>query len=438
MSTQNANDTEARDVHFPNTEMLPAGIKCSTGSDNPKSVPSDTDSSLLDTSIGKGPQPVSQPPPKTQKRKRGNRGNFHGDRLDYLEKELPGWLRLSRAEKSLWLTEFYSRWFKKFRWHLTDCPAEFAALEPDLPTSTDPNTESTRLPEEDLDALKKKRDRERGEVMKKGKKQLAAWFWRQTSKASQPIAGAEHFAGLIRLLGNVGHAPRRIPLYKFYMTHPDFEDECHRVFQERWSSGGLDRKFRLHFQCQVAEELYNQESEEVKARIEMEAAEHLEEKLSTYKQLMNGEKLTLESLNEFGEMSKEICRQNLVKFLQPLLDTLRLLTDLSFFLVAGAPPAPGAAKDEFTVLTISSGSTVGPDPKKFEEFNRDDFTKNVIGQFLVFLLKTVEDVNTGSNSLDDNGFQRIAERAIESSERHNVPSNVLDDPVAKRRQREGK
>ncbi|KAK7457772.1 hypothetical protein VKT23_010111 [Stygiomarasmius scandens] len=231
--------------------------------------------------------------------------------------------------------------------------------------------------------------------MKKGKKQLAAWFWRQTGKASQPIAGAEHFAGLIRLLGNVGHAPHRIPLYKFYMTHPDFEDECHRVFLERWSSRGLDQKFRLHFQCQVAEELFNQESEEVKARIEMEAAEHLEEKLSTYKQLMSGEKLTFESLNEFGEMSKEICRQNLVKFLQPLLDTLRLLTDLSFFLVAGAPPTPGAAKDEFTVLTVSSGSTVGPDPKKFEEFNRDDFTKNVIGQFLVFLLKTAEDEEEG-------------------------------------------
>ncbi|KAK7457773.1 hypothetical protein VKT23_010112 [Stygiomarasmius scandens] len=152
MSTQNANDAEARD---PNTEIPPARVECSTSNDNPKSVPFGADPN---TSINKCPESVSPPLPKNQKKKRGNKGNFHGDQLEYLEKELPGWLRLSRTEKSLWLTEFYSRWFKKFRWHITDCPTEFAALEPDLQTPADTSTESTQLSEEDLDALRKRRD----------------------------------------------------------------------------------------------------------------------------------------------------------------------------------------------------------------------------------------------------------------------------------------
>ncbi|THU91455.1 hypothetical protein K435DRAFT_801217 [Dendrothele bispora CBS 962.96] len=377
-------------------------------------------------------------PPKQsgkQKNKRRNKGNFHGPRLEYLNKELPGWLGATRAGKSLWLTAFYDRWFKKFRWHLTECPEDYKVLEPTpKPTPTDPNAvgeptpTSTGLTPEDFDKLKEERDSARAQVIKKAKDQLAAWFWRQSSKASQPIAGADQFSGFLKLLCNVGRPPRRLLPHKFYMAHEEFAEKCHTTFQERWPNAGLGPSFRLDFQCKVAQELFEEESDDVKARIDAELQEEYDSKLKAYQQLMKGDKFAIEGIEEFGEMAKEICRQNLVKFLQPLLDLLQRLTDLSIFVMAGSPPPPGGNMDEFTLLTVSSGTTIGANPKKFEEWKRDDFSKGVVGPFLLFLLQTVEDVSTDPNSIDANTIQRASERAAEATADPADNPNMLTMP----------
>ncbi|KAK7434814.1 hypothetical protein VKT23_020001 [Stygiomarasmius scandens] len=327
----------------------------------------------------------------TTGKKRGNPGKFHGIYLEELEKELPG---------------FYERWFKRFRWHTVGCPAEFLKVEPiQKPQPDNPGaveeatTASSGLSVTEFEALVKECNKRRDELIAQAKKQLAAWFYRQSQRAKQPIAGAGIFSGLIKKLCRVQHAPRRPIPYKFYMQHPDFAEKC--------------SSHRLHFQCKVAEELFNEEDTETQERITQEAEEEHEVNFEAYKELMEGDNIALDGIATFGELSKEICRQNFSKFMLPQLELLRKVTGMSIVLIAGKPPAPGGAVDDFDLITLSAGTTVGPDPKRFEEFNRNDFTKHVIGQFMLFLLKTVEDVNADAGSLNDSAVARVTDKATQ-------------------------
>ncbi|THU98427.1 hypothetical protein K435DRAFT_856666 [Dendrothele bispora CBS 962.96] len=363
-------------------------------------------------------------------KKRGNKGNFHGKHLEYLEKELPGWLKSSKKEKTLWITRFFDRWFKQFRWHLDSCPEEFLNVEPvPAPTTEDslavmPATPiSAGMTEEEFIELSGRRDKERDQVMVVGKKQLSTWFHRQTGKAKSMV-GAGVFSDLMKELCTVSHSPRRPIPYKYYMNHPDYVEKCRAAFQEEWKTAGLEKSQRLHFQCKVAQRLYMEEDDETRQMLEEEALEEYETSMKAYQELTNGNKLTLDSLTEFGELPKEICRQNLTKFMLPMLELLRKATDLSFVMIAGKPPAPGGAVDDFELITVSAGTTVGPDPKKFEEFDREAFTKHVIGQFMLFLMETVEDVNADATKIDDSTVARAIDKAAKKSD----PQNWLDDP----------
>ncbi|KAK7435293.1 hypothetical protein VKT23_019738 [Stygiomarasmius scandens] len=395
------------------------------------STPSDTTSNKKHIQAGQAVKDT---------KKRGNKGNFHGQHLQCLQEEVKGWLRASKSGKTVWLTAFWDRWFKKYRWHLGECPEEFSKVEPIVVQTPEgayatnhATPASAGLSREDFDALSKKRDEARDEVVALGKKvckyclreclqrlrniaqQLQSWFHRQTGKA-KAVAGAGVFSDLIQNLCQVSHPPRRPVDYKFYMNHPDHMEKCRTAFKTEWDTAGLPNSQRLHFQCKVAECLYNEEDEEVKEELKAQALNEYNDNLAAYEELTNGD-LTLEGLATFGDLSKEVCRQNLTRFMAPLLELLRQVTDMPMCFIAGKPPAPGAGVDDFELVTVTSGRTVGPDPKEFEEFDREAFTKHVIGQFMLFLLKTVEDIN-----MNDDMVARTAAKA------NQVSMEILDDP----------
>jgi hypothetical protein len=235
------------------------------------------------------------------------------------------------------LDNFFARWFVKFPWHNEDCPEEFKVLEPrPAPTPADPDAtrpvtlEETGLTEEEYHTLKARRDNALDRVRKEGKlvsekdddilmyllwiQQLRRRFHRQTGKSKvKSGTGAEKFSGLLKLMCKVGPSPRRVLEHKWYMNHPDYQERCAQVYSERWELERLkpdfNPKLRLSFQCEVAKELYLAEDDEVKEKIMAETKADHDEKMATYKQLVNGEKFALGGVEagEFGELAQEMC-----------------------------------------------------------------------------------------------------------------------------------
>ncbi|THU85771.1 hypothetical protein K435DRAFT_868970 [Dendrothele bispora CBS 962.96] len=191
------------------------------------------------------------------------------------------------------------------------------------------------------------------------------------------------------------------------MSKPEYKERVAEIYESRWKKADLDPKYQLWFHTQVAKEVFKGESAELRERIETEAKREHEKDLAAYKQLMNGDKIAITKLEEFGDLAKEIARENLVKYVGPLLDALSVLTGMPLTMIRGIPPRVGGEPDEFTCLV--TGTTVGPNPKKWELWNREEFTKNVIGNFLKFLIHTSEDVHPDAASSIPKASAKTAE-----------------------------
>jgi hypothetical protein len=118
------------------------------------------------------------------------------------------------------------------------------------------------------------------------------------------------FSQFIKVLCDAKHAPRRVLPHKFYMNHPNFKEKCAEEFTKRWEeekkAPNFDPKTRLHFQCSVAKEVFDREPEDVREMIVSQVKEDYEEKFEAYKELVNGDKIALEGVEDFGEMSQQM------------------------------------------------------------------------------------------------------------------------------------
>ncbi|THU87795.1 hypothetical protein K435DRAFT_866935 [Dendrothele bispora CBS 962.96] len=296
----------------------------------------------------------------TKGRKRGNQGNFSGVYLKRLEENSAAYVAIEKKRaQTLWRTEFISSWFKEWPWHTNGVPEEFEIIEPiPKPSATDPfavelvSFESTGLSREAYDELVSRRDNERAKRQEDG---------RQKSSSNASV-----FSGLLKQICNVGRPPRLTEPYKYYMSQPEYKDRVAEIYESRWKKADLDPKYRLWFHTQVAKEVFEGESAELRERIETEAKREHEKDLAAYKQLMNGDKIAITKLEEFGDLAKEIARENLVKYVGPLLDALGVLTGMPLTMIGGIPPRAGGEPDEFTCLTFSAEwwvwwATINPD-----------------------------------------------------------------------------
>ncbi|KAJ3738264.1 hypothetical protein EV360DRAFT_90636, partial [Lentinula raphanica] len=310
------------------------------------------------------------------KRKRGNQGNFRGARLKYLQESLLEYVKAK--PKGPCLSKIYSQWFDKWPWHdNNNQPERFDIL--DSPDSTMSDEARTELADE--------RKMAQEAVQTAGKKQLERWFWRNSRKASSSVP-MQHspLAPLLRkALGFAGGAPRRTILYKVWMKRPENRAKVQEAVLARIAEKHVEKPMLLKLRCEVAESLFEQEPDDVRNEIEERVEEIYEQQLELYTKITTGEPVSLEELGEDKDADevREICRESLTKFLQPLLDLLRLYTGLKFCLLAGAPPPTD--DDDFFLLTINSGESTGLNPQTFQNWHNEYFTKNVMALFMLFL-----------------------------------------------------
>jgi hypothetical protein len=86
----------------------------------------------------------------------------------------------------------------------------------------------------------------------------------------------------------IGTPPRAITPFKFYQSHPEFKPRIDEVYTERY--GNEKARFRLSEHTSIAKELFDAESDEVKARIMKEAEEEHSANMNRYNELLTLDK----------------------------------------------------------------------------------------------------------------------------------------------------
>ncbi|KAJ3816122.1 hypothetical protein F5880DRAFT_1645605, partial [Lentinula raphanica] len=209
------------------------------------------------------PQSVSVPD-NPSRPKRGNRGNFRGEHLEFLQARIHGYLSLTvRHEKSQWIANLTHEWFTKFPWHTQGEPEEFAVL----------HGENGDLTDEQRAELEERRNEVLSQTVKAGQKELANWVHRQSQKPVQQ-ENAKAFVAISKQMSKAaGGAPRRKPNYKYFMSHPEFKPIFQAYYEEKTQGNPPPKAQRMAVQCQLAQELYEAQTDEVKLKIALENTE---------------------------------------------------------------------------------------------------------------------------------------------------------------------
>ncbi|KAF9062920.1 hypothetical protein BDP27DRAFT_1368474 [Rhodocollybia butyracea] len=129
----------------------------------------------------------------------------------------------------------------------------------------------------------------------------------------------------------------------------DHKEQFREAFNNETEHSQPDYKERMNLMCTVTKKLFDAKDDKVKAA----------------------------SSNQNSE-DFSICGENLVMFLQPMLDAICAHTGPSVALLAGGPGDAG----DFDLMIVSSGTVEG---KKFENWNEQSFVKDVVNNFLLFV-----------------------------------------------------
>ncbi|KAJ6547267.1 hypothetical protein B0H19DRAFT_1266203 [Mycena capillaripes] len=206
--------------------------------------------------------------PKTKK-KPGNKGDFHGQREEFLHGRVEEYLSLSKMGKThtFW-PMLLSEYWEKFDWHLP--------LDQD-PSPNDNFPSDEVLTTEETDAKSKNSSQSNWRKIK---------TWYNHQQTALGLLRNPFTPWLARLRQPEEKQPKRITPYQFYMQHPDYKEAVNAEFQEKhWDTPRSDHLAR---RCAVARTLYEAEPEDVKAQIRQEAAEEHEDKLTRWRDADEG------------------------------------------------------------------------------------------------------------------------------------------------------
>ncbi|KAJ7797380.1 hypothetical protein B0H14DRAFT_2618994 [Mycena olivaceomarginata] len=221
------------------------------------------------------------------------------------------------------------------------------------------------------------RDKIKGEVAA----QVKGWF--SHKKTATNRSNKNPFLDWLEGFERPGPAPRKLPLHKFYMQHPDYADAVEGRFNEKWPDAKLEQNARRS--C-----LWRR-TRGTRRELAKELDEEHEEALARY----TGRADKVSEPDEPDAAKREACRMNLAQVVQPFLDGINKLTGLHVTLLAGFAPPSGS--DRFTMTSLHSGRTldIGGSPGyKFHEWDPEGFKKNVMVHWMKFLAETAEHTAT--------------------------------------------
>ncbi|KAJ7713536.1 hypothetical protein B0H16DRAFT_1743245 [Mycena metata] len=351
-------------------------------------------------------------------KKRGNHGNFSGQRLQFLEESQADYMAASakgRGHITPFIDKIMAAWWARFPWYegldaegnpLPPGAIDFAKLLPLAPlTANDANgatakgtaeaavgEDAVMLPPDALDGGKgvgedaimsppesgpsgasgegsstavKAGDAEdeqkgwaatggvnpalKGAIQTDVKEKIKHWFSYRKTVANH--SAKNPYGGWLLGFQRRAKAPKKLPLYKFYMQQEGYAEAVEELFGERWPSAGLDKKHALTFRCKLAQELLEAEPQEVI------------------------DKLVAQQQEEYDE---EVEAQNADNIGDP------------------DEPTEEDRHQMHSGRTYVNGPGIG---KKFDEWDIEGFKKLVLGHFMKYLLETAAHCTLGEDVL---------------------------------------
>lgn len=129
------------------------------------------------------------------------------------------------------------------------------------------------------------------------------------------------FKGVQKQLQNATKgAPRRMPDYKYWMSHVDHKEEFRDEYETMMQDDPPEGKNRVAKMCEVAEELYKVQPEDVKAQIAEENEEQYSARRLAFKNLMSGSGFSLEELGNLDEETMKLSVYLLFSCFEQLFD----------------------------------------------------------------------------------------------------------------------
>ena len=90
------------------------------------------------------------------------------------------------------------------------------------------------------------------------------------------------------------------------MSHPDYKAIFQAYYDEKTGGETPPKAQRMALQCQLAEELYSTQTDEVKSRIALENAESYSERFAAFKKLLSGQGFSLEAVDQLTDAEKAL------------------------------------------------------------------------------------------------------------------------------------
>ncbi|KAJ7499526.1 hypothetical protein FB451DRAFT_1385225 [Mycena latifolia] len=266
-------------------------------------------------------------------KKRGNKGDFHGQRLAFLNENL--------AEYITALPVWY---WQKFPWYLP--------LNEELADDMEPDTML------DID-LTDEEAKQKGEVLTKMEGKLEAWFNYRRAQ-SDGSAAKNPWTGLIAKMRRAQDAPppKHLPDFQVYMQQADVRKKI-KALMEGQHPGGTVNRGGINLHGAIARELLENETEEECKRVHKEGDEAHEAAIAEQKAAQDERVLLSEE-----DMVESVARKCLPAMVAPLLKLIADAMGYHCSLIVGWIYGEGNKKYE--IRSMHEGRMKGPNPQDWK------------------------------------------------------------------------
>lgn len=90
------------------------------------------------------------------------------------------------------------------------------------------------------------------------------------------------------------------------MSHPEHRDEVRAKYREEAAASPPTQAGRMKQQCQIAEQLFVEQTDDVKKKIAAENAQQHSARVAAFKRLFSGQSFTLEGAETLTDAEKAL------------------------------------------------------------------------------------------------------------------------------------
>ncbi|KAJ6450444.1 hypothetical protein C8R47DRAFT_1230259 [Mycena vitilis] len=295
----------------------------------------------------------------TVPRKRGNQGDIHGKREEFLMSRLEEYrAKSAKKQTQAWWPDVFRAYWASFPWRLS--------------LSQEPGTNEEIPDDKDLSDAEKVA---KAKILDDTEAKIKRWF----SYRRAPTGGASNpFAKFLRQLRSDERQPKRLPDWQVYMQDEEKNDAVNAKFAEDFPEL-VGAKNTINIRAQIARKLLAVESDEVKEVFRKRGDEDFEESMDAFKAKEAGGF----DDPELSAEERQDARMRLATTVQPLLDSLRAYTGYHLTLLAGT-----VEEGRFDIRSVHAGKTKAEKGEEGKDFTRWDpvgYKDRIMTQFMRYL-----------------------------------------------------